>query len=124
MANISYQGVNYNIPIVFEDNHLIVVEKPVGMLSQADKTGDVDLLNLIKEYIRVKYEKPGAAWLGLVHRLDRPVGGLMAFAKTSKAASRLSDQIRNHLFVRKYLAVVHGHYNQRMAFGMKYIVKR
>ncbi|NLJ95003.1 MAG: RluA family pseudouridine synthase [Clostridiaceae bacterium] len=124
MANILYKSTNYNIPIIFEDNHLIIVKKPVGMLSQADKTGDVDLLNIIKEYIRVKYEKPGAAWLGLVHRLDRPVGGLMAFAKTSKAASRLSDQIRKNTFVRKYLAVVHGHLQPKNGIWDEHISKK
>lgn len=123
MANIFWQGMNYNIPIIYEDNHLIIVEKPVGMLSQGDKTGDVDLLNLIKEYIRIKYEKPGAAWLGLIHRLDRPVGGLMVFAKTSKAASRLSEQIREHTFIRKYLAVVHAELKPQNASWSDHISK-
>lgn len=108
MTIIIYQNKEFNIPVVFEDNHLIVVEKPVGLLSQEDHSGDPDLLNIVKEFLRVKYNKPGAVWLGLVHRLDRPVGGLMAFAKTSKSASRLSVQIREHQFVRKYAAVVHG----------------
>ncbi|NLJ71154.1 MAG: RluA family pseudouridine synthase [Clostridiaceae bacterium] len=107
MTKIFYQNQEFNIPIIFEDNHLIVVEKPVGLLSQEDQSGDPDLLNIIKEYLRIKYNKPGAAWLGLVHRLDRPIGGLMVFAKTSKAASRLSAQIREHQFVRKYVAVIH-----------------
>ncbi|MGB4609683.1 MAG: RluA family pseudouridine synthase [Saccharofermentanales bacterium] len=121
MTKINYQNQEYNIPIVFEDNHLIVVEKPVGLLSQEDQSGDPDLLNIIKEYLRVKYNKPGAAWLGLVHRLDRPVGGLMAFAKTSKAASRLSAQIREHQFVRKYAAVIHGQPEPQNAVWSDYI---
>lgn len=94
--------------ILYEDNHLLVVEKPVGLLSQADQTGDPDLLTLLKAYLKVTYNKPGNVFLGLVHRLDRMVGGLMVFAKTSKAASRLSLQIRERQFIKKYLAVVHG----------------
>ncbi|MBR6029851.1 MAG: RNA pseudouridine synthase [Clostridia bacterium] len=78
------------------------------MLSQADQTGDTDLLSLLKEDIRVRYQKPGEAWLGLVHRLDRPVGGLMVFARTSKAAARLSQQLREHMLGREYLCVAEG----------------
>ena len=81
--------------IIYEDNHIIVVEKPVNIPSQADKTGDEDMLTLVKKYIKEKYNKPGEVYLGLVHRLDRPTGGVMVFAKTSKAASRLSEQVRN-----------------------------
>ena len=80
-----------NINILYEDNHIIVVEKNIGILSQADNTGDEDLVNLVKSYIKDKYDKPGNVYLGLVHRLDRMVGGIMVFAKTSKAASRLSE---------------------------------
>lgn len=97
------------ISILYEDNHLLVVAKPPNLLSQGDSTGDPDLLNLMKGYIKEKYHKPGNVYLGLVHRLDRPVGGVMVFAKTSKAASRLSDQIRKGKFRRGYLAVVEGH---------------
>jgi len=78
------------INVVYEDNHVIVAVKPPNMLSQADKTKDADILSMVKEYIKVKYNKPGNVYVGLVHRLDRPVGGLMVFAKTSKAAARLS----------------------------------
>ena len=78
------------IRILYEDNHLLVVEKPVNLPVQADSSGDEDLLTLLKAYIRARYEKPGEVYLGLVHRLDRPVGGVMVFAKTSKAAARLS----------------------------------
>lgn len=92
--------------IVYEDNHLIVAVKPPNQLTQGDSTGDLALLNELKSYIKVKYEKPGEVYLGLVHRLDRPVGGLVAFARTSKAASRLSEQVRTHTMHREYLAVV------------------
>lgn len=97
------------ITFLYEDNHLLVVVKPPNLLSQADRTGDWDLHTLLKEYIREKYNKPGNVYLGLVHRLDRPVGGVMVFAKTSKAAGRLSEQIREGKFGRGYLAVVAGH---------------
>ena len=80
------------IRILYEDNHLLVVEKPVNLPVQADASGDPDLLTLLKDYIRARYEKTGEVYLGLVHRLDRPVGGAMVFAKTSKAAARLSAQ--------------------------------
>lgn len=94
--------------VIYEDNHIIVVEKPVNVASQADKTGDMDMLTMVKEYIREKYNKPGNVYVGLVHRLDRPVGGIMVFAKTSKAASRLSESIRTKDFHKTYLAVVHN----------------
>ena len=78
------------INVIYEDNHLLVVEKKPGILVQADDTNDIDLLTIIKKYLKIKYNKPGNVYLGLVHRLDRPVGGVMIFAKTSKAAIRLS----------------------------------
>ena len=102
-----------NIDVQYEDNHVIVAVKPPNMLSQADKTGDTDILTQIKEYIKIKYNKPGAVYLGLVHRLDRPVGGLMVFARTSKAASRLSAQMREHEMGREYLCVVEGRVKDR-----------
>ena len=94
--------------IIYEDNHIIVVEKPVNIPSQADKTGDEDMLTIVKKYIKEKYNKPGEVYLGLVHRLDRPTGGVMVFAKTSKAASRLSEQVRNKDFIKKYLCIIDG----------------
>ena len=97
-----------NLKVIFEDNHIIVVEKQPNIPSQSDKTGDIDMLTLVKNYIKEKYNKPGNVYLGLVHRLDRPVGGIMIFAKTSKAASRLSNQVREKVFKKKYLAVVDG----------------
>lgn len=93
---------------VYEDNHLLVVVKPQGQLTQSDETGDLSLQDECKQYIKEKYQKPGEVYLGLVHRLDRPVGGLVAFARTSKAASRLSEQLRTHHMEREYLAVVEG----------------
>lgn len=101
-------GIADNIPVIFEDNHLLVVEKPVNIPVQEDSSGDPDLLSMLKDYVKHKYNKPGNVYLGLVHRLDRPVGGVMTFARTSKAASRLSEQVRNHEFKKSYLAVVHG----------------
>lgn len=97
-----------NLRVIYEDNHLLVVEKFVNVLSQADDTKDVDMLSICKEYVRQKYNKPGQVFMGLVHRLDRPVGGVMVFAKTSKAASRLSDQVRTRIFKKEYLAIVSG----------------
>ena len=96
------------IKVIYEDNHLLVVEKPVNVLSQGDDTNDKDMVNLLKDYIKVKYNKPGNVFIGLVHRLDRPVGGIMVFAKTSKAASRLSEQVRNKSFKKTYRAVLNG----------------
>ncbi len=93
--------------ILYEDNHIIVVEKPVNVLSQGDVTLDMDLLSMVKSYIKEKYQKPGEVYCGLVHRLDRPVGGIMVFARTSKAASRLSKELSTS-FQKKYLAVVVG----------------
>ncbi len=92
--------------IIFEDNHLLVVVKPINMPVCEDDSKDLDLLTELKLYLKEKYHKPGNVYLGLVHRLDRPVGGIMVFAKTSKAASRLSDQIRNRLFEKEYMAVI------------------
>lgn len=97
-----------NLKVIYEDNHIIVVEKIPNIPSQADKTEDIDMLTIVKQYIKEKYNKPGNVYLGLVHRLDRPVGGIMIFAKTSKAAGRLSEQVRDKVFKKKYLAVVDG----------------
>ena len=96
------------INVLYEDNHVIVVEKPFNVLSQGDATGDVDLLTMVKDYIKVKYNKPGNVYIGLVHRLDRPTGGIMIFAKTSKAASRLNKQFLEHSISKNYLLVCHG----------------
>ena len=92
--------------IIYEDNHLLVVEKPINIPMQEDDSKDPDFLTLCKEYIKDKYNKPGNVYLGLVHRLDRPVSGVCVFARTSKAASRLSKQVQDHTFKKQYLAVV------------------
>ncbi len=94
--------------IIYEDKQIIVVYKPAGILSQADITGDIDMLTLIKNYLKEKENKPGDVYLGLVHRLDRMTSGIMVFAKRSKAAARLSEQIKNHQFHKEYLCLVEG----------------
>lgn len=103
------------IPVLFEDNHLLVVVKPPGIPSQEDESGDPDMLTLLKEDLKIRHNKPGNVFLGLVHRLDRPVGGAMLFAKTSKGASRLSDTVRTREFGKTYIAVVHGTPKQAQA---------
>lgn len=97
-----------NINILYEDNHLLCVEKPVNMPVQEDASGDKDLLTALKDFIKVRDDKPGNVYMGLVHRLDRPVGGAMVYAKTSKASSRLAKELQAGRFERTYLAVVHG----------------
>lgn len=94
------------LKILHEDNHIIVVLKPQGVPSCGDESGDENMLDAVKEYIRTAYGKPGNVYVGLVHRLDRPTGGVMVFAKTSKAAARLSEQMRSGDFEKKYLAVL------------------
>lgn len=101
-------GVLPEINVLFEDNHLLVVEKPINVPVCEDESKDLDLLTILKSYIKEKYNKPGNVYLGLVHRLDRPVGGVMVFAKTSKAASRLSKQVMEHKLEKTYVAVVCG----------------
>ena len=97
-----------DLKIVYEDNHILVVVKPYDVPVQADESGDADMLTLLKQYLVEKYNKPGDAYLGLVHRLDRPTGGVMVFAKTSKAASRLCEAIRDGGVEKRYLAIVDG----------------
>jgi hypothetical protein len=109
--------------VIYEDNHIIVVEKMVNIPSQADKTGDLDMLTLIKQYIKEKYQKPGNVYLGLIHRLDRPVGGVMVFAKTSKAAARLSEQVREKTFKKRYLVIVDGKLEEKEGVWEDYLLK-
>ncbi|MDR8391154.1 RluA family pseudouridine synthase [Aliifodinibius sp. S!AR15-10] len=97
-----------DIPIVFEDNYLLVIDKPHELLSQEDHTGDPDVVTLCKQYLRQEYNNRGNVYLGLVHRLDRPVGGLMLLAKTQKAAKQLSDQLRDRTVQKTYHAIVYG----------------
>lgn len=111
------------ITILYEDNHLLVVEKPVNIPVQEDDSGDRDMLTMLKEDLKRRYNKPGNVYLGLVHRLDRPVGGVMVFAKTSKAASRLSDQLRKEEIDRRYLAVVRGKPKQHEAVLKHFLYK-
>ena len=111
------------LKVIFEDNHIIVVEKPPNIPSQSDKTGDLDMLTIVKNYIKEKYNKPGNVYLGLVHRLDRPVGGVMIFAKTSKSASRLSNQVREKVFKKEYLAVVDGKFENKRGTLVNYLYK-
>jgi 23S rRNA pseudouridine1911/1915/1917 synthase len=92
--------------VLYEDNHLIAVYKPHGVLVQGDSSGDVCLMDEVKKFLKEKYNKPGNIFLGLLHRLDRPVAGIVLFAKTSKGASRLSEQFRNHTIEKVYQAVV------------------
>ncbi|MBQ7137343.1 MAG: RluA family pseudouridine synthase [Bacilli bacterium] len=113
-----------SLEVLYEDNHIIVVVKPNNILSQADNTGDVDMLSIIKYYLKKKYNKPGNVYLGLVHRLDRPVSGVMVFAKTSKAASRLSNQVREHIFKKTYLAIVNNIDIDDSGEYLDYIVKQ
>lgn len=96
------------INIIYEDNHLLVVEKPINIPVQEDSSKDLDFLTLLKDFIKKRDNKPGNVFLGLIHRLDRPVGGIMVFAKTSKCASRLSEQVRNRTFKKTYFAIVEG----------------
>ena len=112
-----------DLKVIYEDNHIIVVEKPVNIPSQGDKTGDVDMLTIIKEYLKEKYNKPGNVYLGLIHRLDRPVGGVMVFAKTSKAAARLSEQVRDRVFKKKYLVIVNGKFDKETGVLSDYLLK-
>ncbi len=111
------------LKVIFEDNHIIAVEKPPNIPSQSDKTGDLDMLTIVKNYIKEKYNKPGNVYLGLVHRLDRPVGGVMIFAKTSKSASRLSNQVREKVFKKEYLAVVDGKFENKRGTLVNYLYK-
>ncbi len=115
--------MNEELNIIYEDNHIIVVEKIVNIPSQGDKTGDIDMLTIIKKYLIEKYNKKGDAYLGLIHRLDRPVGGVMVFAKTSKAAARLSEQVRNKEFSKKYLVIVDGKLEKDIGVFEDYLVK-
>ena len=95
-------------PILYEDNHIIVVLKPQMVACCPDESRDNNLLDMVKEYIKIRYNKPGNVYVGLVHRLDRPTGGVMVYAKTSKAAARLTDGLQNGEFEKKYLTVLCG----------------
>ena len=97
------------LQVLLEDNHCLAIDKPAGLLSMGDETGDTSAADRVREYLKRKYDKPGNVFIGIVHRLDRPVSGVMLFARTSKAASRLSDQFRRGAVKKTYRALVHGH---------------
>jgi 23S rRNA pseudouridine1911/1915/1917 synthase len=97
--------------ILYEDNHCLALDKPAGLLTMGDHTGEPTLVDMAREYLRDKYQKPGNVFVGVVHRVDRPVSGVVLFARTSKGASRLSEQFRVHSIEKKYLAVVEGTVN-------------
>lgn len=109
--------------ILYEDNHIIVCVKPRDVLSQAGPMNKPDMVNLLKDYIKDKYNKPGNVYLGLVHRLDINVSGVMVFAKTSKAAARLSEQIKKHEFKKSYLAIVEGGFDERKGVYEENLIK-
>ena len=112
-----------NLNIIYEDNHIIVVEKIPNILSQDDETGDISMMKLVKDYLKEKYNKPGNVYVGLVHRLDRPVGGVIILAKTSKAASRLSNEVRDKIFKKEYLAIVDGKFKDKNGTLENYLYK-
>ena len=111
------------LTILHEDNHIIVVLKPQNIPTCEDESKDMDLLNMVKEYIRVTYNKQGNVYCGLIHRLDRPTGGVMVFAKSSKAASRLSEQMRDGDFEKRYYAVLVGEPKEEKATLIHYMKK-
>ncbi len=107
-VELTYKNHVYRLEVVYMDNHLLILNKAAGQLIQEDKTGDIDLLTLGKHYLKKRFNKPGNVYLGLVHRLDRPVSGLVCFARTSKAAARLARQFRQNRVKKQYLALVEG----------------
>ena len=111
------------INILYEDNHLLCVEKPVNIPVQKDDSADDDLLTILKKYLKDTYHKPGNVYLGLVHRLDRPVGGVMVFAKTSKAASRLAKSMQNNEFKKEYIAIIDGVLKKKHDVFEDYLIK-
>lgn len=115
--------MNDELVILHEDNHIIVVMKPQNIASCGDESGDDNLLDMLKAYVKEKYDKAGNAYIGLVHRLDRPTGGVMVYAKTSKAAARLSEQMKSGDFEKKYLAVLCGVPSEPKATLINYLKK-
>lgn len=109
--------------VIYEDNHLIAVNKPAGMLVHGDNTGDDTLADAVKEYIKIRYEKPGEVFLGVVHRLDRPVSGVVVFARTSKALARMNKLFQDKTISKKYLAIVDDRPHELAARLTHYILK-
>jgi 23S rRNA pseudouridine1911/1915/1917 synthase len=116
-------SIEKSIRVLYEDNHILALFKPAGMLVQGDRTGDISLLDWAKEWVKTKHGKPGRVFLGLVHRLDRPVSGVVVFARTSKAASRLSAQFRSHRIRKVYWALIHGHLRPAEGITRSYLVR-
>ena len=112
-----------NFRVEYEDNHLIIVNKRAGLLTQGDQTQDETLLDEVKQYIKVKYDKPGAVYLGLIHRLDRPTSGLVVLAKTSKALTRMNKQFQNREVDKTYLAIVENPPKVKHAILEHYLVR-
>src|SRR6266481_2787749 len=100
------------LDVIYEDNHCLAVVKPARVLTAGDRTGDVSLLDMAREFLKEKYQKPGNVFVGLVHRIDRPVSGVVLFARTSKAAARLSKQFREGTVTKVYRAIVEGKVNE------------
>jgi 23S rRNA pseudouridine1911/1915/1917 synthase len=109
--------------VLYEDNHCLAVVKPPGLLTAGDRTGDVSLVDQVRDYLRAKYKKPGNVFVGVVHRLDRPVGGVVLFARTSKAAARLAEQFRSGRVEKVYQAVVEGRVTERAGQLVDQLVK-
>ena len=112
-----------NLQVLFEDNHLIIVNKRAGDITQGDKTGDKPLSDVVKEYIKIKYKKPGNVFLGVVHRLDRPTSGIIIFARTSKALERLNKMLREKTIHKTYWAVVKNHPKKESDSLINYLKK-
>ena len=112
-----------NVGLIYEDNHILVVNKPASVLSQKDKTNDDSIIEIIKDYIKKEYNKPGNVFLGSVHRLDRPTSGVMVFAKTSKALTRLTVSMKAKEFDKKYYAILDGKMNVESGRLVHYLVK-
>lgn len=112
-----------DLRVLYEDNHLIAVYKPAGVLVQGDISGDPNLMDEVKYYLKNKYHKPGNVFLGLLHRLDRPVSGIVLFARTSKGAARLSEQIRNHQVKKIYQALVYGKMPKKSDTLINFLIK-
>lgn len=112
-----------NIQVLYEDNHLIIINKQVGDIVQGDKTGDIPLSELVKEYLKIKYQKPGNVFLGVVHRIDRPTSGIVIFARTSKALERLNEMLRDKQIQKTYWAVVKNSPQKNEDTLIHYLIK-
>ena len=114
---------NINIDVIFEDNHLIAVNKKSGEIVQGDKTGDEPLSERVKKYLKVKYNKPGNVFLGTIHRIDRPTSGIVIFAKTSKALSRMNEKFRQNKISKTYWAIVKNRLPKKNDLLEHYLLK-